>query len=221
MVSLIITSLSAQDTTNMESKIEKVQPQSNLDLMLHYDQKLINTFFWSLAIILGFFSLNWLFNYRMSAREKDAIREELQAVFEKQFSELKTKIMEDSKTAIENSVKQSVANFNYRIKDLERENLDTQYELAQFEYKTGEMQKSSVGKLLSLLTMLNLSIKLNRHRQMADNLEAVHKILEDDKPILPDQLLDIQNTLSKLPDKFNTQREKISKAMMKVKTIQI
>ena len=213
--------LYAQDTADIVSNIQEVQPQSNLDLMLHYDQKLINTFFWSLAILAALFGLNWFVNFRMYARDKDAIKEELESFIEKQLTELKMEIRNDNKTTIENSVEQSVAGFNYRIDDLEIDMLEIQHKFADIEYKSDDRQKTNMGKLLSLLTMLNFSIKLNRDRQMADELEAVYKILEEDEPILPDQLLDIQKTLSKLPDKFNTQKEKISKAMMKVKTIQI
>ncbi len=219
MASLIITPLAAQDTTNVVSNIQEVQPQSNLDLMMHYDQKLINTFFWSLAILAALFGLNWFVSFRMYARDKDAIKEELKSFVEKQFSELKTELKNDNKTTIENSVKQAGADLNYKIDDLQRDKLRIQSELAETNYKFAKMENNHIGKLKYLLKILNYSIQFTGEWTISNELEELYSLIEEDRPIIPNQLLDIKKTVAKLPDTYNTQKKKIKKAMLKVKTI--
>lgn len=75
--------------------------QAQLEVMRQYDQRLLNTVFWSLgtvgAIILGLTALNWYNNNRLYEKDKDAIRRELELNIKEEIIKIKDSFQNEIK----------------------------------------------------------------------------------------------------------------------------
>lgn len=106
--------------------------QAQLDLMRQYDQRLLNTVYWSLGsiggIVLLVVGLGWYTNFRIYRRDVEDIKRDVKNDFENSLNSIKTSLrsemLNESRNAVESSVKSAfrdIRGVQYQIMKLEAE----------------------------------------------------------------------------------------------------
>lgn len=216
------------ETTNDQTKEELVSENiflnEQLEIMRFYDQRLLNTVYWALSVIvaitIGLVAYSWFTNNKLYEKDKKNIKDELELELSLKFLEFDSK----ASLELENKKNEFLKNLNKELetiksdllteltetkKDIVRIKLDILMQEANNWYE----QPVYVNAVLTYTNILSTAklIEFNSHHvgialeKLLDSL----KHITDKKRFAAFQLAEIRNVLDDIPGKFDNFRVSI------------
>lgn len=217
MVTLIVSfalvtrdSFSADNATvsnNTQSSAETSALRAQIEIMRHYDQRLLATVYWSLGVLatitillIGF---GWFANFRLYERDKLALRQELIVFIQEELSKINSTFIANAQSQYDKTLAEarsvgSSAAISLRsellseIKNIHGDIKRIQCNMMEAEGESWKKRGILTNAFRSYSFMLGYAIELQDKYLITDALDNIHKIgkLLADKPedLRPDAL---------------------------------
>lgn len=155
--------------------------QAQLDLMRQYDQRLLNTVYWSLGsiggIVLLVVGLGWYTNFRIYRRDVEDIKRDVKNDFENSLNSIRTSLRSDMLSESRNAVELAV-------KSALRDIREVQYQILKLEAERWERANIFGNTLLTYSEMIKLANETIVGIHMPELLDSMLRLLKTKEVIL-------------------------------------
>jgi hypothetical protein len=188
--------------------------QAQLNLMREYDQRLLNTVYWSLgslgAVILLIIGLGWYTNFRLYNRELDALKNSLK-------TEIQSSLRAEMTTAAEEAGKNAVHQIEISFKSLKREMKFMKYDLLKTEAQQWESGGYIANAIISYVEMAEVALEAEFEVYVTSALDALKKAFKAADSIPSGHAKKVTELINRLPPEYGADAETIRKLLLEAR----
>ena len=200
--------------------------QAQLDTSREYSERLNNTVYWSLGVLVTIAILligyNWFANFRIYERDKNALLQQLNNSIEARLQQIKNTLDTDFLTKYEKMSEsnadaaklhsESVTHtISKSVGKFERQILMLRFQSSNAEARYWELKGVNANVLTQYKQMLKLAIELNAEHEISYSLEGLSDMLKKGVTIHWAYIPELNHMLDSLPAIFLAQVETIKK----------
>lgn len=190
--------------------------EAQLQVTKDYHSSLLDTVYWALAgvfVILGLLlGFGWLANFRIYARDKDALRKQVNTQIEIESTNLKENVNSYIKELSEKQSKLLIEKLDQDIKTFTKKMSlsDSRIFRLELDIKKKQMQKeeSPAMALTDALKVLELSVQ-DSPADIPDTIHFMLKKIEAGGKFTANEITRVQKILNELPTHYATLNEKL------------
>jgi len=197
--------------------------ESKVDVLESLNNKILNTIYWTLGILssifVGIVAFNIFQNYSINKKKIDAIQENLDNKFKSNLEKFKTDLQKELDQKTENIdlivqkkvektfsiLQKDIGQLKEDYTELKRNNLEMEAEY----WKNKKVPANYIDRLIDILKM---DIEKSWDFRIHDSLEKIHEHVKAYK-LASDTLADLQETLDKLPIRYEKIKKEIGNKM--------
>ena len=200
---------SNSDQKQVQNEAEKVVIlQAQLELMRQYDQRLLDTVYWSLTttggIVLLVVGLGWYTNFRFYKRDLEDIRRDIHASLRQEISEI----------ARETALSIARQTTDSAMRDFE----EMQYQLLKLEADRYEKDDSISNAVYAYTRMLPLAQSVHQDLYAPEVLEETIRLLKKEKVLMHSVLIPkIHKALEYLPKEYSADVDTINQLIRTIR----
>lgn len=189
----------SQMPSEAEKEAEKVAIlQAQLELMRQYDQRLLETVYWSLGgmvtIVVLVAGFGWFANFRLYEHDKKALKQELTGF----IKEERAKLHEELSSAARDAVRSELQDMKLM-----------KYDLLKTEAEKWESKEVYANVLTTSLRMLEVALEIGWEHRIAGALEFTTKALKSGKKFDASTIVNVTKAINQLSSDYTAEVENI------------
>lgn len=240
----IVASPSPRQLIETQETKETAILKAQLEIMREYNERLLNTVYWSLgtlvviAVLLVGFS--WFTNYKIYERDKAALRQELSGAVDSQILGIRNKLNEDLEeklkeistksvdaakanselaiSPIKNQIESLERSVKNQIQSLEKSVLRLNYHVHESEAWYWELKGVKANEMDRYREMLAIAVELKDSSSISASLESLTRMFKDRVFPFYAYVPDLVTLLDSLPSKYSTEVEALKNLLKNTKT---
>ena len=188
--------------------------QAQLNLMREYDQRLLNTVYWSLGgmggVILLVIGLGWYTNFRLYTRELDTLRDSLKR-------EIQATLRAEMSDAAEKAGRDAVREIESTVRTLGRDMKFMKYDLLKTEAERWKVGGYTANAIMSYAEMAEVALEAKFEIYVSEALDNLRKTFREVESIPSGHAKRVTEIINRLPPEYIADVEAIRKLLLEAR----